>query len=913
MTRLSEFPMDLRHEIDRICDDFEDQLLADKTADIEEFLERVDCSVQSELLQELIQIELAYRDQLVPRPPETSYLSRFPGHEHAIETAFALHHSNRQSLAGKEGDEYTTSVACGASSSNDQHPREFGDYILYEQIAAGGMGVVYRAHHKKLDRDVALKMIRDRNLASDESVKRFMGEARAVARLHHPAIVPVHDVGELDGQHYIAMQFIEGRSLADILAQGPQRSADAASILRRCAHAIQTAHEAGVVHRDIKPSNILIDQAGQPWVTDFGLAKIVGSDSNLTALDQVVGSPSYMAPEQAHGKASEATQTLDVYGLGAMFYHQLTGHPPFEGSTFLETLELLKGHDILPPRRLNPHIDRDLETICLKCLRRDPLHRYSSAKAIADDVRRWESNEPILARRAGVIERLLRWSQRNPWRMFACVLAAVVILGGFVSASYFQRLREASRVSSLERQAATTLAKAESEKRATLERLAATNQYFAIINKVRNDLDNVEVGQKSRSLELIEKAAQLVPAEDQLPQLRSLAAAVLSRIDVQNERMITGQYRPFCLAFSPDGRNIAIGTYETDGACRVLICDVEQASIIRLLECPSTKDVGNDLISRVVFSGDGTKIAAASRYGMIHTWDTQEFHRVSRQCHDGFLRDIAFSRDGEVLASCCENGIVRLCHSRDLRAIDSKALRSPCRTLAFDPNRKDQFYVGAENGIHKLRFKLDDSARIDDLHVDAGGKTYIRFASHGRFFATLGSGTIWLATTARTNIRFPGTVAKLVDRQLYDTSHEEEMTAMQFSHDDSLIVTGSSDRTVKIWDSSSGRLLRRLVVDGMTNVVSCFSPDGRTLAISSEDGVAMFDLNRSDVSRTVADHATSITAIDFHENGTLYCLASEYHVGKSLRFKLPPVLSTWKEDSLSQMTGSFDSFSRFFT
>jgi tetratricopeptide (TPR) repeat protein len=304
--------------------------------------------------------------------------------------------------------------------------RIFGDYELLGEIARGGMGVVYRARQRSLNRPVALKMLPGGSLADQDDVRRFRLEAEAVAQLDHPNIVPIHEVGEHDGISYFAMKLIGGGSLAR-RPPGPVTDTRAAArLLAAVARAVHHAHQRGVLHRDLKPSNILIDAEGQPHITDFGLAKRVGGDSELTQSGAILGTPSYMAPEQASGQGKAVTTATDVYGLGAVLYALLTGKPPFRGDSVLETLERVQHEPPEPPSGVGRRIDRDLETICLKCLEKEPGRRYESALTVAEDLERWLRGESIAARPVGRVSRAWRWCRRN--RGIASLLALVALL-----------------------------------------------------------------------------------------------------------------------------------------------------------------------------------------------------------------------------------------------------------------------------------------------------------------------------------------------------------------------------------------------------------------------------------------------------------------------------------------------------
>jgi TolB-like protein/Flp pilus assembly protein TadD/predicted Ser/Thr protein kinase len=310
---------------------------------------------------------------------------------------------------------------------------DFGDYELLEEIGRGGQGVVYRARQKSLNRTIALKVIGLGNWATEAHVKRFRREAEAAASLEHPGIVPIHEVGERDGSCYFSMKFVEGGQLDEVVERKPMPPRSAAELIAKVARTVHYAHEVGILHRDIKPGNILLDAKGEPHLTDFGLARLVETESTVTHTLEVLGTPSYMAPEQAVGNNSALTAATDVYALGAVLYQLLTSHPPFAGGTTYETIKLLLDTEPRQPRLWNPKIDRDLSTICLKCLEKDPQRRYSSALALSEDLQRWLKHEPIQARHAGIITRAKKWVRRNPSSaLLAASLVALTAAAGWI-------------------------------------------------------------------------------------------------------------------------------------------------------------------------------------------------------------------------------------------------------------------------------------------------------------------------------------------------------------------------------------------------------------------------------------------------------------------------------------------------
>ncbi len=355
-------------------------------------------------------------------------------------------------LVLSSGDETRTTLSPQGSgpemvSSTVQY---FGDYELIEEIARGGMGVVFRARQVSLNRTVALKMVLSGQLATPEDVERFSIEAEAAASLDHPNIVPIYEVGQHEGRHYFSMKLVEGGSLGERLkgglpsgvqgGEGPLGIGNSARLLATVARAVHYAHQRGILHRDLKPANILLDKSGGPHITDFGLAKRVDQDSGLTRTEEVMGTPAYMAPEQAQGKTREISAASDIYGLGAILYHLLTGRPVFEGGTPLETLRLVAESEPVPPSKINRAVPLDLETICLKCLEKSPERRYGSALELAEEIERFLNCEPILARPAGGLRRTWSWAQKNPW-VFTVAFASLVLLFAFLAYGMFERAR----------------------------------------------------------------------------------------------------------------------------------------------------------------------------------------------------------------------------------------------------------------------------------------------------------------------------------------------------------------------------------------------------------------------------------------------------------------------------------------
>ena len=438
--------------------------------------------------------------------------------------------------------------------------RYFGDYEILSEVGRGGMGVVYKARQVTLNRPVALKLLRAGLSAGDEEMRRFQNEAETVAMLDHPGIVPVYEVGEHEGRLYFSMKLIEGCSLVNALSRYKDDPRAAAHLLVEAAEAVAHAHERGILHRDLKPANLLIDSDGRLHVTDFGLAKRLVEDVELTQSGAIMGTPAYMSPEQAMGRRGAITTATDVYGLGAVLYALLAGHAPFDAESVVDTLQAVKDQPPKPLTRSNSKVPRDLETICLKCLEKEPRHRYATAQALADDLHNWLDHRPIAARRVGPLERAWLWSRRRPALAGLLAVLLLALVGStVVSIAYARQQADRARIERLLRSVAIT-------ERDRSERQA----YISSVNLAWHEWQDAN---PARVRELLDATR---PSQESSQDLRSFEWFFLDRLG----RAPLWRYTPkdpglgSSLAFGPAGTWVAVAFEpRANGSSQIAILD----------------------------------------------------------------------------------------------------------------------------------------------------------------------------------------------------------------------------------------------------------------------------------------------------------------------------------------------------
>ncbi|MFI5455460.1 MAG: WD40 repeat domain-containing serine/threonine protein kinase [Isosphaerales bacterium] len=658
------------------------------------------------------------------------------------------------------------------------YPREFGKYELLEEIGRRGMGVVYKARQRGLDRLVALKMIRVGALASKAELRRFQNEAASIALLDHPHIVPIHDVGQHDGQMFFTMPLL-ARHLNHDLGRFRNDHQRAARLVASIARALHHAHQRGILHRDVKPSNVLLDDTDRPFIADFGLAKRLDMETTLTESGAILGTPGYLAPEQAAGKSLAVTTSSDVYGLGAILYTLLTGKPPLAGGTVLETLARVRDHDPESPSRFNPQVDRDLEAICLKCLEKEPTRRYGSAEALAEDLERWQRGEPIYARPLGRLRRSWRWCRRNPaFAAMAAVIALLALFGVSSLAVGFVLVKEQRRIADKHREAAEETA-------ARLRR----QLYVANVSRGFGHLERFEIDELGRLLNetpsdpmsdrfewsYLRRAAMTGPREI-LAYIRhagtiydiawspdfQLVASCCEDRSIHIWTAGTGKPRKIlrpnpateslpvkghqedenCVRFLPNGRQLASAC--EDGSVR--LWDIGTETWIPLLPRFQKEVLALDV------SPDGRFVAAAGLDGMIRIWDPSD-HSLYAELpgHSAPIAQLAFGPAGRFLASCDHAGSI------DLWNVAERKLARHFRTTG----RVDAVAVSAD-GARLATGESSGLVRIWNV------KTGQMIPSHGR--------------------------------------HIGNVKDVDFSHDGQRVASAGDDGCVRIWAVSNGIL-----------------------------------------------------------------------------------------------------------
>lgn len=765
-----------------------------------------------------------------------------------------------------------------------------GRFELLQEVGAGRFGSVWKARDTQLQRHVAVKIPRQRQLDPHDT-ELFLRDARAAAQLNHPRIASVHEVGREDETVYIVTDFIDGANLGELLSAQRISALDAAEMVIKIAEALHHAHEAGVVHRDVKPSNIMLDRNGEPYVIDFGLARREIGEMTLTMEGQILGTPAYMPPEQARGEGHWADRRSDIYSVGVILFKMLTGELPFRGQAQMLILQIL---DEEPPgsRRLNASVPRDLETITLKCLEKDPAKRYQTARELSDELRRYVSGEPILARPVGRVERGWRWCKRHrevAWlsALLLLVLVTVSIIAPVIAVQQ-SRLR------------------AESE----LDRIKLQNEVAQ--NLFQRAGEEYSAGRRAAGIALLSRAYEFSGSQEDPTssndRLRGSIRRLMSGWSRESGQPVVQNGTVLAAAFSPDGKTILIGGHDHD--CRARFWDAQTLT-----------PIGDPLphggaVRAVAFSPDGSLALTGSEDGTAQAWETRTRTPVGKPMHhssNGQFRAVwavAFGKD-DVVATGGRDNTARFWH-----APTGDSLGEPLKhenlvsSIAFDPQR-DAVLTGSYDGTAQLwdiqsRQQLGTTIRVRKwptyaARISPDGSKILTGSSEG-------TAQLWERQTGQ-----------LIGELL---GHTNEVYAVAFSPDGRTVLTGSHDNTARLWESNTRKPLGEALPHGGVVMSVAYSPDGHTVMTGSADRTVRL-WNISDSGGRILSHQALIRSAVFSQDGRtvltggddntarLWDAHTAQPLGKPLPHGAPVSAVAFSPDGTTLVTGSADHVQRW--
>ena len=762
--------------------------------------------------------------------------------------------------ADRTSDRAGTEVAAGdrthahrdGSSSPDRPVPTIPGYEIADEVGRGAMGVVYRARQVFLNRPCALKLILAGAHADPVAAVRFLGEAEAVARIQHPNIVQIHAMGDAGGLPFLELEYLAGGSLDRVLDGTPWPSRRAAALVEALALGVAEAHRLQIIHRDLKPSNILMAADGTPKIADFGLAKSLDADSGLTATGSILGTPSYMAPEQAGGLGRQVGPLADVHALGAILYELLVGRPPFRGATVMETLDQVKSAEPVPPSRLVPGVARDIEIIALKCLQKDPGRRYESAVALAEDLHRFQAGEPIRARAVGAFERAWRWCRRHPARAVAAVASAFAI-GAFV---------------------AFALLYAEGQRRFANEQTRATQRITRLATDLETERRNLATSLKESdrrlAVQLFERGqvafekGQIGPGLlSTLEAWRSAARAgdsAWSRAARANLSAWAAEVPPLRAVFSC-GAPIYRMALSPDGRVAAFLSDDGLLHLWDAVAAAPTVDFNMNIYGLADFSPDNKNIVT-QRGNTLQYRDSKTGRLVSSSPIPHDAGALAISPDGMTLLAT-QNGIGLLwdlAYSRPMGSLNEPM--DGIRSQAFSPDGKT-IAIGSQSG--RAWFWDVTQRKLLGPPIPHNGRVWaVAFSPDGKIGVT-GCGD------GRTRFwRIP--TLEPIDPPLV---HDGEVRIVAFRPDGKVLLTGSVDRTARLWDAATHEPIGPIYEHQGPIEGGAITPDGRWILTAGGDATArMYPLKTASRLERLVAHKKSVRAVAFGPGGTTFLTGS---------------------------------------